>query len=260
MAEGWIKLHRQIQDNKLWTCEPFTRGQAWVDLIIIANHKRNYFYLRDHKIEVERGQVGWSQLKLSTRWKWSRSKVKKFLNDLEKEQQIKQQVTQSTTIIEILNYEAYQEKEQQDAQQKDNRKTTEEQQKSTNKNEKNEKKEKNDKEDNTSTHVAERFYLTSKKKKLTGKRLETFETFWEFFNYKKSKSEAAQAWLDIPSLTVPLCEEIYAAAKREASIRPSLVASGKTPKMGQGWITSRRWEDEEISATGNNKLSLSKYE
>src|SRR6056297_2185911 len=130
--EGWIKLHRKISENALWTSEPFTRGQAWVDLLLIANHKYGFFYLRDHKIEVERGQVGWSILKLSKRWNWSRSKTKKFLNDLEKEQQIKQWHSHSTSIITIINYKEYQQKEQQDKQQKDNRKTTERQQKDTN--------------------------------------------------------------------------------------------------------------------------------
>ena len=142
---GWIKLHRQLCEHKLWTCEPFTRGQAWVDLLLLANHEDGFFYLRDHKIEVKRGQVGWSILKLSLRWGWSRSKTTKFVNDLEKEQQVIQQQSKSTSILTIINYEQYQEKEQQSIQQKDNRKTTERQQKDTNKNDKNEENEKNDK-------------------------------------------------------------------------------------------------------------------
>ena len=27
-------------------------------------------------------------------------------------------------------------------------------------------------------------------------------------------------------------------------MRPQLIATDKTPKMAQGWITARRWEDE----------------
>ena len=37
-------LHAKLQDNPLWTCEAFTRGQAWVDLILLANHSYGYFY------------------------------------------------------------------------------------------------------------------------------------------------------------------------------------------------------------------------
>jgi len=126
---GWIKVHRKILESQVWTSEPFSRGQAWVDLLLLANHEYGFFYLRDHKIEVQRGQVGWSHLKLSQRWKWSRTKVKRFIKDLEKEQQVVQQQSHSTSVITILNYEEYQEKEQQ----KDNRKATEKQQKDTNK-------------------------------------------------------------------------------------------------------------------------------
>ncbi len=87
--EGWVKIHRNIQDNPLWTSEPFNRALAWVDLILLANHKDGYIYVRDHKIQVRRGQVGWSQQRLSKRWRWSITKVRKFLEDLEKEHQVK---------------------------------------------------------------------------------------------------------------------------------------------------------------------------
>lgn len=128
--EGWISLHRQISDNALWTCEKFSRGQAWVDLLLLANHKDSYFYHRGNRVDIKRGQVGWSQLSLSKRWKWSRSKVKKFIEDLEKEQQIEQQKASVLQLITIKNYDRYQEKEQQ----KDNRKTIEEQQNDTDNN------------------------------------------------------------------------------------------------------------------------------
>ena len=88
------------------------------------------------------------------------------------------------------------------------------------------------------------FYLTKKKRKLTGKRLESFLIFWKKFNYSQGKSDAADSWLDIPELTIGLCEKIYSAAEMEAKRRPELESAGKTPKMAQGWISSRRWEDE----------------
>ena len=162
---GWIKLHRTISDNNFWKSEPFTRGQAWVDLLLLANHENGFFYLRDHKINVGRGQVGWSQLKLAKRWKWSRSKTKKFIKDLEKEQQVAQQVSHSMSIITIVNYEKYQEKEQLDVQQKDNRKTTERQQKDINK--KNNKNDKNDKkeEEVEFNKFWESYHLTTNKPK-----------------------------------------------------------------------------------------------
>ncbi|EPR42703.1 hypothetical protein dsx2_2620 [Desulfovibrio sp. X2] len=89
------------------------------------------------------------------------------------------------------------------------------------------------------------FFLTAKKRKLTGKRLAWFERFWSAFNYKRDKRRAADAWIDIPELTDSICQQIVTAAEREAAERPALIAAGRTPKMAQGWITGRRWEDEE---------------
>ncbi|HCY40456.1 MAG TPA: hypothetical protein DHV48_03745 [Prolixibacteraceae bacterium] len=97
------------------------------------------------------------------------------------------------------------------------------------------------------------FFITRKKRKLLGKRLETFNTFWEKFDYKKGKAEAADAWLDIPELTFSLCDRIFLAAEIEARRRPEIELLGKTPKMAQGWITARRWEDEIYSKTEKQK-------
>lgn len=87
-------------------------------------------------------------------------------------------------------------------------------------------------------------FMTKKKRKLNGKRYDTFKVFWDVFDYKEGKAEAADAWLDIPQLTNTLVERIVKAATIEARRRPELKKHGKTPKMAQGWITGRRWEDE----------------
>ena len=107
--QGWVRLHRQIEENRLWFSEPFTRAQAWIDLFLGANHKDGWFFIRGNKINIKRGQVGWSELTMSSRWMWSRKKVRSFLKMLESEQQITQQKDRYiTTIVTILNYERFQ--------------------------------------------------------------------------------------------------------------------------------------------------------
>jgi hypothetical protein len=108
-AEGWIKLYRKLMINDLWIKEPFTRGQAWVDLLLLANHKDGFIRIRGIKIPVLRGQVGWSERKLGDRWKWSRGKVKRFISELQNEKQIDPQKNNETSIITIVNYDLYQE-------------------------------------------------------------------------------------------------------------------------------------------------------
>ena len=138
MNTGWIKLHRQIQENDLWLSEPFTKAQAWVDLILLANHQDNKFQIRGIWVEVKRGQLAYSELTLAKRWKWSRNKLRRFLKTLKTEQQIDQHPTNVTSIITILKYDCYQAEEQktehQTIQQKNTKRNTK---RYTNKNVKN---------------------------------------------------------------------------------------------------------------------------
>lgn len=150
MSEGWIKLHRKLMTTDLWLAEPFTRGQAWADLILLANYKEGFIRIRGIKIPVNRGQVGWSELKLAERWKWSRNKVRRFISELKTEQQIEQQIICKTSVLTLLNYEEYQGSDTTDGTTNDTTNDTAErqqteQQKDTNKNIKKEKKEKKDK-------------------------------------------------------------------------------------------------------------------
>jgi hypothetical protein len=128
MSKGWVSIHRSICDNFLWFEEPFTKAQAWIDLILNANHKENTMLIRGNVIKLKRGQIGWSELTMASRWRWSRNKVRHFLKLLEIEHQIGQQkVYKITTIIDIINYDRYQNGTTDDTtegQQKDNRRYT----------------------------------------------------------------------------------------------------------------------------------------
>lgn len=106
---------------------------------------------------------------------------------------------------------------------------------------------KNKNEEQSEQDQLENFYPTKRKRKLRGKWLETFLQFWEAFDYKSGKAEAADAWLDILGLKPSMVEQIIIAAKVEAQRRPAIRAKGNTPKMAQGWLSGRRWEDEETS-------------
>lgn len=125
---GYVKLHRQICDNPLWRREPFTKAQAWIDLFLNANWKPGVIDVRGNIVKIDRGQIGWSELTMAKRWKWSREKVRRFLSYLESESKVRQQKTHITTIITIVNYERYQADETTDEttekQQKNNRRDT----------------------------------------------------------------------------------------------------------------------------------------
>ena len=79
---------------------------------------------------------------------------------------------------------------------------------------------------------------------LEGKRLESFNQFWEAYGLKKGRGGAEKAWAAIPTLTDSLVDQICEAARKEATQRPALEAQGRTPKWAQGWLSERRWEDD----------------
>lgn len=105
---GYILLYRGIQDNVLWKSETFSRGQAWVDLLLMANHEDKSFLLGNEVINVNPGEVITSELKLMNRWKWGKEKLRKFLKILETLEMIDRRPDSKKTIIYIKNYSKYQ--------------------------------------------------------------------------------------------------------------------------------------------------------
>lgn len=117
MAEnGWIRLHRQLQDCFLWNGERFSKGQAWVDLLLLANHKDKEILFGGEKITIKRGQHLTSSVRLAEKWKWDRKTVTAFLKLLEKENMIVRLADNKKTLITIKNYELYQGFEEEDVQ------------------------------------------------------------------------------------------------------------------------------------------------
>lgn len=105
---GWASIHRGIRDHWLWDDKPFTKGQAWIDLIISANHKAAKIVIKSQIVSLNRGDQARSEVTLAKCWGWSRGKVRRFLSALENESMIVQQKTQLTSIISICNYSIYQ--------------------------------------------------------------------------------------------------------------------------------------------------------
>ena len=92
----------------MYFSEPFTRLQAWIDLLLIANYEQRTIYVRGNKVEVKRGQLAKSQDALCERWRWSRGKVLRFLDELQKAGQIVQQKSNVINLISIVNFDLYQ--------------------------------------------------------------------------------------------------------------------------------------------------------
>ena len=105
----------------MYFSDPFTRMQAWIDLLLVANYRDSVIYVRGNKVDVKRGQIAKSQDFFATRWKWSRGKVIRFLDELQKCGQIVQQKSNVITLISVVNYEYYQQDGTTDEPQTDSR-------------------------------------------------------------------------------------------------------------------------------------------
>ncbi len=107
-SKGWISIYRKIQDSWLWQDKIFSKGQAWIDLLLSANHQDKKIVFDSDLITVKRGEVITSIRKLCNKWGWSNSKVKKFLKLLQEDKIILFKCDNKKTTINIVNYSIYQ--------------------------------------------------------------------------------------------------------------------------------------------------------
>lgn len=122
---SYIKLDRGLKKNSLWLEKPFSKGQAWVDLLLLAQGINKDKEYRGKIQNMKSGVVYTSILYLSDRWGWYRSKVYRFLEaliDLEmveiqgwtrndttkRTQNSTRNSTTNGTIISIVNWASYQ--------------------------------------------------------------------------------------------------------------------------------------------------------
>ena len=106
---GWIAIDRKLLDSAIWnTGEAFTKGQAWVDLLLSANYEDTEQFIGYEVIKIPRGTYMTTIRDLSKRWDWSTSKVLNFLHFLEKQKMLTLKANTKKTLISIVNYENYQ--------------------------------------------------------------------------------------------------------------------------------------------------------
>jgi len=144
---GYIKCYRDLRDNPIWQDKPFSKGQAWIDIIFRCNHICNKVTGYGKCDWVLRGQFISSNYKLAESWGWSESSVRAFIKLLESENMLTKKSFSKYTLYEVTNYCVYQSVDTEVLQensnaQKTRKKRTENAQKTPNNNDNNEKNEK----------------------------------------------------------------------------------------------------------------------
>lgn len=107
-SKGWIKLDRKLLDHPLWKDKPFSKGQAWIDILFLAEWKARYVMVGGKRREAKAGQCWTTLSALAERWGWSKEKVRRFLQSLERDAIVSLLVTADGTRLTVEKWGKYQ--------------------------------------------------------------------------------------------------------------------------------------------------------
>jgi hypothetical protein len=110
VMKGYISLWRSLTEHWLWQDKPFTKGQAWIDILFECNHADQKVLIQDKLILCKRGESLKSLETWAKRWGWHKSKVRRFLELLKTDTMIELKSERKTTHLKVLYYNEYQKK------------------------------------------------------------------------------------------------------------------------------------------------------
>ena len=213
MSDGWIKLHRTLQDHWIYPKRNFSDYEAWIDILLSVNHQEKKVKLGLQVLTCGRGESLRSIKGWANRWGWSKAKAYRFLGLLEKEKMIVLKSETISTRLTVCNYDSYQDKRNADETQMKRKRNADETQAYPNKNVKNGKNEKN-------INIP-------------------FSEFWDLYDKKKgSKTNAEKMWNNLSD------------SERQEIMRllPGYVSSFSEKKYQPHpttFLNQRRWESED---------------
>lgn len=108
---GFALLWRRYFDHPFWTeRRVFNRAEAWIDCWAnMAAHTTHERMIGGRRVVLQRGQFLASERYLETRWRWSRGKVRRFIQAVQDmEMMCVVGDTTDGTIYAIVNYDTYQ--------------------------------------------------------------------------------------------------------------------------------------------------------
>lgn len=276
---GWIKLDRRLQDHWLWFCKPFSKGQAWIDLILLANWEDQERLIGGKVVQVERGCFTTTCGDLSERWGWSKKTVSRFLDLLESETMIRTSRGRFGAVISIENYGEFQDSgcdSDTKMTRSGNRKETEGKRKG-NESHTNILKNLRNKELSCSSLERERQIDVQESEGLEVKTASGagdhpvdcpktssvvgFDAFWEAYPRKVGKGAGRKAWEKLRP-TKELTRQILQAVERDKCTEQWKRDGGQFIPYPATWLNQQRWEDmpfEEISAAMAETAPLEEF-
>jgi len=102
---SFIKLYRKIQDNWIWDNPLYLK--CWIDMLMRASIKPSSMLLNNQIIEVNRGEIVFSQRNFAKRNNMTRQRLRTFLKKLEKTNMIRLKSNPEITHAVIVGYSTY---------------------------------------------------------------------------------------------------------------------------------------------------------
>ena len=107
--KGWISLHRKILDNPILTRgRSYSRFEAFVYMLLKANHKDNKVVIGNQIIKIKSGSFLTSQKQLMKEFNWGISRLRAYLKLLQDDDMIVVKSNAISTMITINNYKELQ--------------------------------------------------------------------------------------------------------------------------------------------------------
>lgn len=105
---GTVNISRKIWADEAFKGEPFTEREAWVWMIMEASWKDRTKRVGDYVVKTTRGELAASVRFMSEAWKWTPSKVNRFLKRLIKLEKIVTKTETGVNVITLCKYDEYQ--------------------------------------------------------------------------------------------------------------------------------------------------------
>ncbi len=121
---GYIKVYRDLKENPIWQEKPFSKGQAWIDMMLRCNYVCKPITGYGNLKWVKRGEFVSSNYKLAEAWGWSESAVRNFMRRLEYNGMILRQSFGKCSLYFLQNYAHFQSVETEDLSQPSNAQKT----------------------------------------------------------------------------------------------------------------------------------------
>jgi len=227
-------------DSPLWpgNCNrSFTEFEAWIDLIMMVNYAEKPW----RGTIVKRGEIITSAGNLATRWKWDKSKVRRYLNRLKNSKQIDArtvpasdtQAKHGATRISIVNYNTYNPARHSSDPRGDTRPTRVP---NPTKRIKNKEEEKHGSNEPENEHQFDKLKNYPER----GIYSEFFMTTWSDYPSKSGKKEAARHWNSTIKNEDDVLRITMALEKYKLHLKMN---SWKHPMNGKTWFNN--WQDWE---------------